>query len=305
MTDVVLTPAADQERLIRLATYASVATATVLIVAKLAAWIATGSISVLASLVDSLLDAGASVTNMLAVRYALKPPDADHRFGHGKAESLSGLAQAMFVAGSALFLVLESVSRINTPRPVEHIGVGLGVFGFATLVTLMLVLFQRYVIQRTRSTAIRADALHYATDLLTATGVIIALMLSWTFGLNQADAWFALAIAVFILYSAWQIGRDALHVLMDREMPEAHRQQIVDLALRHPAVLGIHDLRTRQSGAMVIIQFHLDLDGQQSLFAAHAVADEVEMRIREVFPNADITIHQDPIKVGEEPAGIR
>jgi len=305
VTDVVLTPAADQERLIRLATYASVATATVLIVAKLAAWIATGSISVLASLVDSLLDAGASVTNMLAVRYALKPPDADHRFGHGKAESLSGLAQAMFVAGSALFLVLESVSRINTPRPVEHIGVGLGVFGFATLVTLMLVLFQRYVIQRTRSTAIRADALHYATDLLTATGVIIALMLSWTFGLNQADAWFALAIAVFILYSAWQIGRDALHVLMDREMPEAHRQQIVDLALRHPAVLGIHDLRTRQSGAMVIIQFHLDLDGQQSLFAAHAVADEVEMRIREVFPNADITIHQDPIKVGEEPAGIR
>ena len=305
MTDVVLTPAADQERLIRLATYASVATATVLIVAKLAAWIATGSISVLASLVDSLLDAGASVTNMLAVRYALKPPDADHRFGHGKAESLSGLAQAMFVAGSALFLVLESVSRINTPRPVEHIGVGLGVFGFATLITLMLVLFQRYVIKRTRSTAIRADALHYATDLLTATGVIIALMLSWTFDLNQADAWFALAIAVFILYSAWQIGRDALHVLMDREMPEAQRQQIVDLVLRHPAVLGIHDLRTRQSGAMVIVQFHLDLDGQQSLFAAHAVADEVEMRIREVFPNADITIHQDPIKVGEEPAGIR
>lgn len=211
------------ERLLRRATYASVTTASILILAKAIAWGLTGSVSVLASLIDSLLDLGASTANLFAVRYALQPPDADHRFGHGKAESLAGLAQATFVAGSAVFLVFEAIDRLSHPRDIEQLGVGIGVFSFAIFATLTLFLYQRHVVKHTGSTAIRADALHYATDLLTATSVIVALVLSTVLGWVSADAWLALLIAAFILYSAWQIARDALQILMDRELPEEQR----------------------------------------------------------------------------------
>lgn len=292
--------AAKTGELLRLATYASVATASLLIVAKLIAWLLTGSVSVLASLVDSAMDVAASLINLFAVRWSLLPPDAEHRFGHGKAQALAALGQAMFIAGSALFLGLQALDRLVHPRPVAEISIGLIVIGLAMVATLILLLIQHYVIRRTNSPAIRADALHYATDLITNAATLVALVLA-NAGWSGFDPLFGLAIGGYILYSAAQIGIEAVQLLMDHEIPAAQRQQIVAMVRSVPQVHGVHDLRTRQSGQTLIIQLHLELDDQLPLLAAHEIADEVEARLRAEYPDLDITIHQDPISlVGRE-----
>ena len=283
----------DVARLLKLATYSSVATALVLILAKLGAWLTTGSVSVMASLIDSLMDAGASLINLFAVHYALMPADDEHRFGHGKAESLAGLGQATFIAGSALFLILQAVDRLRYPRPLEDMGVGILVMAFAVVATLVLLAIQRYVIRRTDSTAIRADSLHYASDLLTNLSIILALVLAQA-GWEGLDPIFAIGIALYISYSAWGIGREAVHQLMDRELGAAVQDRVRALVTDHPQVRGVHGLRTRQSGRSEVIQLHVELDGDLPLSQAHAVTDELEGRLLEAFPNADIIIHQEP-----------
>jgi ferrous-iron efflux pump FieF len=288
-------------RLLRLATYASVATATILITGKLVAWLITGSVSVLASLVDSMMDVAASLINLFAVRYALMPADHEHRFGHGKAESLAGLAQTTFIAGSAVFLILQAFDRLLHPRPLQEVGIGVGVMVFAILATLALLIFQRHVIRVTGSTAIKADALHYTTDVLANASIIIALLLSG-FGWPGIDALFALGIAAYILYSAWHIGHEAFQLLMDRELPDEQRQRIRQAALADGRVHGVHDLRTRRSGHDIFIQMHLVLDDELSLFDAHQIADEVEASIRKIHPEADILIHKDPHSLDESVA---
>jgi ferrous-iron efflux pump FieF len=285
--------AADTARLLKLATTASVITALLLIMGKAAAWLLTGSISVLASLIDSLMDAAASLLNLVAVRVSLQPPDEEHRFGHGKVEPLAALAQAAFIAGSAAFLVLNAVDRLMHPRPVETVTVAFVVMGFAVVATVVLLLIQRYVIRRTRSTIVRADSLHYATDLLTNLGTIAALALAHL-GWPALDPLFGILVAIYICYGAWHIGRDAFHHLIDRELPEAVRERVKQVARAEPLVRGLHDLRTRQSGSMEIIQLHLELDADLSLGEAHAATDRVEQAIREVYPLADVIIHQDP-----------
>jgi ferrous-iron efflux pump FieF len=288
-------------RLLRLATHASVATASLLIAAKLAAWAMTGSVSVLASLIDSMMDVAASLINLFAVRYALMPADREHRFGHGKAESLAGLAQTTFIAGSAVFLILQAFDRLLHPRPLEAVGIGIGVMVFAILATLALLLFQRHVIRATGSTAIRADALHYTTDVLTNVSIIIALLLSG-YGWHGTDALFGLGIAVYILHSAWTIGHEAFQLLMDRELPDDQRQRIREAALSHAQVRGVHDLRTRRSGHDIFIQLHVELDDELSLFRAHEIADEVEALIQNIHPEADVLIHTDPRSLMENVA---
>lgn len=289
------------EQLLRFATYASVATATVLITAKLIAWFATGSVSVMASLVDSVMDVGASLVNLFAVRYSLMPADREHRFGHGKAEALAGLGQATFIAGSAIFLVLHAVERLIEPVPIENIAGGSAVMGFAIVMTLMLLAVQRYVIRRTGSTAIRADALHYATDLATNAATLVALLLA-AHGFSGLDPVFGIGIAAYILYSAGRIGRDAIHLLMDRELPEAERDEIKRVVDHTPGVLGIHGLRTWQSGQRKVIQMHVELDPDLPLREAHRITVEVEHRLLELEPDADITIHQDPAGAGSKVA---
>jgi ferrous-iron efflux pump FieF len=284
---------AQSARLLRLATYASVITATVLIIGKAVAWLQTGSVSLLASLVDSMLDVGASAINLLAVHYALMPPDQDHRFGHGKAESLAGLGQAAFIAGSAVFLSLQAVSRLLHPEPLRDLAVGIGVMVFAIVATVVLVMIQRYVIERTHSTAIRADSLHYVTDLLTNLSTVVALVLA-LFGWPGMDPIFALGIAVYILYSAWQIGNEAFQLLMDRELPNADQQRIRAIAGAHPKVQGVHDLRTRRAGQTYFIQLHLEFDGALPLAEAHEASDEVYYALDQAFPGADVIIHEDP-----------
>jgi len=283
----------ERGRLLRLATNASVTTASILIVVKLAAWLITGSVSVMASLTDSLLDAAASVINLIAVRYALQPADTEHRFGHGKAEYIAGLAQSTFIAGSALFLILVAVDRLSHPRALERVGVGLAVMAFSVVATLILLAIQHYVVNRTQSVAIRADSLHYRTDLLTNVSIIVALVLA-TYGWPGFDALFALGIAAYILYSAWQIGYEAVQLLLDRELPEEVQDEIRHIALGHGGVRRMHDLRTRKSGNTLFIQFHMELDGDMPLTRAHAIGDEVEAAIKQAYPNADVLIHHDP-----------
>jgi ferrous-iron efflux pump FieF len=285
--------AANDAQLLRLATYASVATATVLVLAKLVAWFATGSVSVMASLVDSLMDVGASLVNLLAVRYSLQPADDEHRFGHGKAEALAGLAQATFIVGSAIFLLLHAIERLLNPVPLANVAGGLWLMAFAIIATLALLLLQRHVIRRTGSTAIRADALHYATDLATNAATVAALVLA-VYGLPGLDPLFGIAIALYILYSAGKIGLQSVELLMDRELPEPEREVIRRSALDTAGVLGVHGLRTWRSGQRKVIQMHLELDPDIGLQEAHLISVRVEEALLAVDPEADITIHQDP-----------
>lgn len=297
--------AADPQRaarLMRLATYASVSTAVLLVAAKLAAWIATDSVAMLSALIDSALDVLASLVNLFAVRHALQPADREHRFGHGKAEALAGLGQAAFIAGSAVFLLFQGVRRLASPEAVENSGVGIAVMVLAIVATIALVTFQRYVVRQTGSVAIAADSLHYGSDLLLNASVIAALILSASFGWQSADPIFAIGIAALVLFSAWRILRTAFDTLMDREFSDELRERIRAIALGHPEVRDMHDLRTRKSGTDSFIQLHLDLDVDISLLRAHEIADAVEARIREAFPAAEVMIHQDPEGIAEERA---
>ena len=242
-------------RLMRLATIASVCVATLLILAKLVAAMMTGSVSMLSSLVDSLLDAFTSLVNLFAVRHALQPADREHRFGHGKAEPLAGLLQAAFIAGSGVFIVFEAVQRLHKGHVIENTGVGIGVMVVSIIVTLGLVIFQNMVVRRTQSTAISADALHYRMDLMINASVIVALVASSEFGLEWADSAIAIAIAIYIAVSSWSVARRSLDLLMDREFPEDERRQIKDIVMSHSETRGMHDLRTRSSGIQPFIQF--------------------------------------------------
>jgi ferrous-iron efflux pump FieF len=284
-------------RLMRWATYASVTTALTLIVIKIAAWFITDSVSILATLIDSSLDVLASIVNLVAVRHALQPADHEHRFGHGKAEALAGMGQSMFIAGSAGLLLLQAISRMIHPQEMTAgIEIGIAVMVFSMVATLALITYQQYVIKHTNSTAIKADRLHYKTDLLVNASVIIALLLTF-YGWSGFDAVFALGIAIFILYSAWEIVKESIDLLMDHELPDEQREKIRNVALQHPETQGLHDLRTRRSGTMIFIQFHLELDSSLSLYAAHNIAEQVEHDLASLFTEVEIIIHEDPVIV--------
>ncbi len=289
-------------RLMRLATYASVSTAVLLVTAKFAAWIATDSVAMLSALIDSALDVLASLVNLVAVRQALQPADREHRFGHGKAEALAGLGQAAFITGSAVFLLFQAARRFASPEAIENSGAGIAVMVLAIVATLALVTFQRYVVRETGSVAIAADSLHYGSDLLLNASVIAALILSASFGWRSADPIFAIGIAALVLFSAWRILRMAFDTLMDREFTDDLRERIRSIALSHPEVRDMHDLRTRKSGTNSFIQLHLDLAVDISLVRAHEIADAVEAKIREAFPEAEVMIHQDPEGITEDRA---
>jgi len=302
--DNIATAAADMTRneagqLMRWATYASVATALLLIAAKVVAYLLTDSVSLLSTLLDSLLDAAASLINLLAVRHALTPADREHRFGHGKAEPLAALGQSTFIAGSAAFLIVQAANRLVSPHPVTNTGIGLGVMAFSIAATLLLVLFQRFVIRRTGSLAIKADSLHYASDLIVNASVVVALILVAAYGWQRVDPVFGAGIALYIIYTAWQIARSALDMLMDRELPDEERKRIRAIALANPGVRAVHDLRTRAAGSTVFMQMHLEVDGKLTLAEAHTIADAVEAEIHAAYPGAEIIIHEDPAGIVE------
>jgi ferrous-iron efflux pump FieF len=285
------------------ATWASLAVAAVLIAAKLAAWIGTGSVALLASLVDSLVDAAASLVNLLAVRHAATPADREHRFGHGKAEPLAALGQSAFLVGSAVLLMFEAARRIVEPAAVQHPPAGIAVMVFAIAVTVGLVAYQRHVVRRTGSLAVGADELHYRGDILLNLGVIAALSIGSVYRVPLLDPLFGGAVGVWIIYGAVRIALLSLTQLMDRELPDPERAHVRAIAESHPDVIAVHDIRTRIAGPTAFIQLHLEMDGAMKLLRAHEISDEVEARLRQAFPHAEIIIHEDPAGV-EEPVSF-
>lgn len=284
---------AERARLLRLATRASLAVAITLIVAKAIAWWLSGSVSLLAGLTDSLMDSAASFINLLAVHYALKPADEDHRYGHGKAEALAGLAQALFISLSAVLICVQAIDRIYNPQPLKAEALGIAVMLLSLAMTAALLMLQGHVIRLTDSTAIRADALHYRSDLLLNGSILLALVLA-SMGWKQVDALFGLGIAVYILWSAISIAREAGAVLMDKELPPEVSERMHDLVCAVPGVLGAHDLRTRVSGNYWHVQLHLELPAQMPLFQAHALCEAAEAAIHSEFPRAEVLVHADP-----------
>ena len=280
-------------RLLRLASTASVVTAVILIVAKLFAWWVSGSVSMMATVIDSTLDAFASLVNMVAVYIALKPADEDHHFGHGKAEQLAALAQSAFIAGSAIFLILHAINDLTNDVEIDNEQIAIMVMAFSIVCTLVLLLIQNYVIRQTKSIAIKADEMHYRMDLITNLSVILALALAAA-GYSEADAIFGILIALYMLNSVRKVGWEAIQMLMDRALPEEELERIEKTILSIDGVQGVHNLRTRISGAVPIIQFHLDVQGDQSVRKAHDIGGNVKRAILEWMPDADVTFHLDP-----------
>ena len=291
-----MTSSPEHARLLRLATRASLAVASILIVSKAIAWWLSGSVSLLAGLTDSMLDGAASFLNLLAVHYALRPADDDHRYGHGKAESLAGMAQALFIAASAVLVAVQAIDRLKNPEPLGAPWIGIGVMLLSLALTVALLMLQHRVIRETGSTAVRADSLHYRSDLLLNSSILVALVLA-SFGWQQLDAWFGLAIAVYILWSAVQIARESLAVLMDEELPADVSQHMLELACGVPGVLGAHDLRTRISGNHWFVQLHLELPGELTLSVAHGISDQAADAIHAAYPRAEVLVHADPQEV--------
>lgn len=280
-------------RLVMLAGAASVTTAILLITMKFVVWLFSGSATILASLTDSMIDLGASCINLLALRYALMPPDREHRFGHYKAEALASLTQAAFISGSALLLMINGYDRIVKPQPVGYIDVAIYVSIASIVLTVILTLFQGYVCKVTHSEAIAADRFHYISDVGLNLTVILSLILS-KLGYDWADGLMAILLGLYILKSSWHIGHTAIGTLLDKSMSQAENDKIIQTILAVDGVESFHDLRTRKAGPQNYIQCHLVLDANMSLERAHNVADEVEHQLSKLFSEVDINLHMEP-----------
>jgi len=283
-------------QLVKRAAFAAMAVATILLIAKLLVWWQTGSVTLLASLVDSLLDLAASFSSLLILSFSLQPADDEHSFGHGKAESLAALAQSTFIAGSALFLVLSGFERFFHPQVLVEPELGIWVSLFAIVLTGVLVVYQKKVVSLTGSQAIKADSLHYQSDLLMNATVMLALLFS-RFGWPIADAVFGIGIGIYILKGAWDIGYQAVQSLLDHRLPQLEIDEIKRVAVAVDQVQGVHDVRTRRSGETRFIQMHLELRDDLLLIEAHSIADKVEEALMRAFPKSDVLIHQDPMSV--------
>lgn len=291
---------ADRAALTRSAAYASVVTALFLIGLKgWAAW-RTDSTAMLGSLADTALDLLASVVTLAGVWYAARPPDATHRFGHGKAEALAAIVQVMLIAVSATAIAARAIGRLVEGGETAAAQEGIAVSVIAMLATLLLLAWQQRVIRLTGSVAIRTDNVHYQSDLLLNAAVIAALVLDQVLGFPQADPLFGLAIAVWLLWGAFRAGADAVDMVMDREWPEDKRARFLEVLARHPELRGVHDLRTRSSGARDFVQFHASVDPDLTVAEAHRVMDEIESRLEAEFPGVEVLIHPDPAGLQRE-----
>ena len=281
-------------QLMRRAAMASLAVSVLLVSIKAFAYFTSHSVAMLAAMADSALDVFTSALNLFAIGTALTPADKEHRFGHGKAEPLAGLAQAAFITASALFVAVQAVQRLLNPQPVENSGVALIVMAVSIACALALIVYQRRVVSQTHSVAVHADAAHYLADLVTNIGVVVALLLTVLLDWHLADPVIAIGVAAIMLYTALGVGRTSLDQLMDRELPDTERARIKRIVLAHDAVKSLHDLKTRAAGLTNFIQVHIEMDPAMRLSEAHAISDAVERALLNAYPGAEIIIHQDP-----------
>lgn len=277
------------------AAIASVVTVIVLIVIKTIALLMTGSVSILASLIDSLSDAVVSGMNALAIHISLLPADKNHRHGHGKVEGLAALLQAAFITGAGVFLALESVRRLAEPQDIQAHGVAIIVMAVAIVLSVGLVLVQNRILRAAPSLAVQADRAHYSSDIVVNGGVIAALAVQSMGGPWWIDPVFALGVAGWLGWLAWGIGRQGIDMLLDRELPRETRTRIEDIIRAEPRIHGIHDLRTRASGMQIYIYFDVELDPDMKLIHAHDITRDIEIALVREFPNAEVMIHMDPL----------
>lgn len=292
---------ADRASLTRSAAYASIGVALLLAAMKGWATWRTGSTAMLGSLADTGLDLVASLVTLVGVWVAAQPADEQHRFGHGKAEALAAVMQVMLIALSASAIAFRAVLRLVNGGETTAAAEGIAVSLVAMVATVALLAWQRHVIRRTGSLAIRTDHVHYQSDLLLNLAVVAALVLDQYLGFARADPLFGIAIAGWLLWGAWRAGAEAIDQIMDKEWPEEKRKRFVALAARHPELTNLHALRTRSSGSRDFVQFHVDLPGTMSVGEAHAITDRVEADVRREFPDAEVIVHIDPQGHVDEP----
>lgn len=292
--EIMLDPA-ERRSLNKKAGMASVGVAVVLVLTKLWAFAATGSLAIAASAADSALDLLVSATAFVAILYAARPPDSDHAFGHSSAEDLAALGQAVAISVAGIAIGLAAIDRFtgNSPPSLRAEGSGLVIMGLSVVLTLALVLFQRRVARRTGNRIVAADSLHYLGDLIPNLGAIASLIAARYFGVVTIDTIVAILAAALMIFGAFRIGKQAIDSLMDGKAPDAVEEIISGLAREHPGVRGFHDLKTRMAGSQVFVVLHIELDGDQSLREAHEVGADLRKRILAACPNADVTIHKD------------
>jgi len=294
--------ALQDSRLRKLASRVALVTAIILVVVKLAAWLLTGSVALLSSTVDALVDVATSLATFRAVRFAERPPDAGHRFGHGKAEALAGFTQARFLYGGALVLAFQSAERLVFPEPLKQVGLGFWVIAVSLLAAIGLVTLQNWVVRQTHSTAISADRANYLADIAVNIGVLAALGIIRYTGWARIDPAFGVLVACYMFWNSRGIDIDVLKQLLDRELPTEQRERIENKVLACPGVSGIHDLRTRYAGDRTFIEFHLEVESHLTIVQGHAISDAAETAIKQLFlpAIAEVISHLEPAGVIDE-----
>lgn len=286
-------------KLKRLAATLSVSLAVALCFLKIFGSIYTGSLAILSSLIDSLADVFASSLSFVAIKFSTRPASLEHRYGYGRAESISALAQAAFIAGSGLFVMYDGITRIINPAPLEQTDFGIMVMAISLLATLALIAFQKYVTKKTASPAIKADSAHYTVDVLTNLSIIISLLVVKYLGINWFDILTAFVISAYLIFNAYKLAAEAVSALTDRELSPEIRQKVIDIVNNSDGIKGYHDFRSRDLGGVYFFEIHLELDGNLSLNITHQLTDKVEEAIKKQFPEAQVIIHQDPYGLRE------
>ncbi|MBT9432956.1 cation transporter [Candidatus Sodalis endolongispinus] len=290
----------SKKSLTRLASLVSLGVALTLVCIKIWAWLETGSIALLTSAADGLVDVLASIVTLVGVYYAQRPADRGHRFGHGKAEAIAAFVQALLLAAAGVALGIESISRLLTPQALAAQQLGIVVIVASTLCASLLVTMQTLVVKYTHSTAIAADRAHYITDIALNLAVLCALVLENQFGWVRADASGALAISCYMVWNARGMIQSAMLQLLDRELDGADRRRITVAALSCPGVEWGHDLRTRNGGDRVFVELHVEVDGQLTVDAGHAICDQAEAAVKALFSAAEVSAHLEPAGIADE-----
>ncbi len=281
----------DKQHKLKLsAVYLAIAISITLVILKIIAWYLTKSVSVQASMLDSTLDGITSFINFLAMRYALLPADADHRWGHGKAEALAGFAQSVFIILFTCFLLFSIAHRLIYPEPIIVSVIGISFIVLSGFLTLLLVIWQKYVVRVTGSLIIQADSVHYETDLLSNLGILLSLYVSMKFNFIYVDFMVGVLIAIYLISSVWKILWTSVDILMDKELDGAIKQRVVELALTHPNVKELDDMRTRSGGTQHFVQFGLRFHKKLTSEEIEKTRHEVYTNIQTVFPDMEITI---------------
>ncbi|GAB2941314.1 cation diffusion facilitator family transporter [Hafnia psychrotolerans] len=288
------------KRLTRAASLISVCVALVLVAVKVWAWIATGSIAMLTSAADGLVDVLASMVTLVGVSYAGRPADKGHRYGHGKAEAVAAFVQALLLGAAGIVLGGESISRIINPQPLAQLGLGIWVIIASCCAAVCLVLMQTYVVKRTGSTAIAADRAHYITDVAVNIAVLVALLLESHLSWTRSDSIGALLISLYMIWNARSMVGDALKQLLDRELDIEDRKRIKNAVLSVKGVSGVHDIRTRNGGDRVFVEFHVEVDGNLSVDVGHDIGDAAEVAVSQLFSAADVTAHLEPAGIDDD-----